>query len=115
MIGSQDDPDALAKAVALLGGEIDLVVDDASHLPGPTAESLKFVWPHLVADGLYFVEDIHVAHQARWLAKTPGDDLVTTRSSFAASLHPAKGESPELVGLMSIEFRWRLCVLRKRT
>ncbi len=36
---------------------IDLVVDDGSHLAGPTARSFECLFPHLVDGGLYSIED----------------------------------------------------------
>jgi predicted O-methyltransferase YrrM len=36
---------------------IDLVIDDASHLPGPTRASFDVLFPRLCEDGLYVIED----------------------------------------------------------
>jgi predicted O-methyltransferase YrrM len=38
-------------------GEIDLVVDDASHILGPTRTSFEVLFPRLRPGGLYIVED----------------------------------------------------------
>ncbi len=43
-------------------GEIDLVIDDCSHLYGPTKASLNFLLPRLRPLGLYVIEDWGWAH-----------------------------------------------------
>ncbi|HEY6332826.1 MAG TPA: glycoside hydrolase family 99-like domain-containing protein [Blastocatellia bacterium] len=40
-----------------LGGELDLVVDDGSHLAAPTRASFEALFPLLPAGGLYIIED----------------------------------------------------------
>jgi hypothetical protein len=43
-------------------GEIDLVIDDCSHLYGPTKASLNFLLPRVRPLGLYIIEDWGWAH-----------------------------------------------------
>ena len=43
-------------------GEIDLVIDDCSHLYGPTKASLNFLLPRVRPLGLYVIEDWGWAH-----------------------------------------------------
>ena len=43
-------------------GEIDLVIDDCSHLYGPSKASLNFLLPRLRPLGLYVIEDWGWAH-----------------------------------------------------
>src|SRR5262249_33219395 len=38
-------------------GPLDLVIDDASHLYGPTRASFEVLFPMLVPGGLYIIED----------------------------------------------------------
>src|SRR5205085_4846802 len=40
-----------------LGGELDLVIDDGSHLPGPTLASFETLFPLLALGGRYVIED----------------------------------------------------------
>jgi hypothetical protein len=43
-------------------GPFDLIVDDASHDPRKTADSLRLLWPRLNPGGLYTVEDLEVGY-----------------------------------------------------
>jgi cephalosporin hydroxylase len=110
VIGSQDDPDTISRAVELLGGEVDVVIDDASHMPGPTLASLQLLWPHLSAGGYYFVEDVHVAYERKWQEWLAGRNVVADLADHVADMHTPDG----LPGLASVAFYWRLCLLRKR-
>jgi hypothetical protein len=51
-----------AIADAAFGDGLDLVIDDASHLYGPTRASFETVFPRLRPGGLYIVEDWAWAH-----------------------------------------------------
>lgn len=55
--GSQDDPAALDQAIEFLGGKIDLVIDDASHLGAETRSSFEYLFPRLAPGGTYVIED----------------------------------------------------------
>ncbi|GAC1040836.1 class I SAM-dependent methyltransferase [Rhizobium sp. No.120] len=55
---SQDDAKRLAEIVERdFGGQLDLVVDDASHFYDQTKESFKVAFPRLRPEGLYIIED----------------------------------------------------------
>lgn len=55
---SQGDVAALERIVAAdFGGEIDLVVDDASHFYELTKQSFAVLFPKLRAGGIYIIED----------------------------------------------------------
>jgi hypothetical protein len=54
----QADPAALHGIVERdLGGELDLVIDDGSHLYAPTRTTFEALFPRLPAGGLYIIED----------------------------------------------------------
>ena len=60
---SQSDRDALRGIVARdLGGELDLVVDDASHMYGHSRASFEVLFPLLSPHGVYIIEDWAWAH-----------------------------------------------------
>jgi SAM-dependent methyltransferase len=67
-------------------GPLDLVIDDASHLYGPTKTSFETLFPVLKPGGLYIIEDWPWGYQDRFLAPD----------------HPWAGEEPltKLVGLL---------------
>jgi len=53
----QGDEHALQSIVAACAGPVDVVIDDASHLYGPTRRSFEILFPLLRAGGVYFIED----------------------------------------------------------
>jgi predicted O-methyltransferase YrrM len=63
------------------GGEIDLVIDDASHLYEPTKASFDELFPRLRPGGLYVIEDWQWSYTdyeppAAWANKAPVSRLV---------------------------------------
>jgi predicted O-methyltransferase YrrM len=75
---SQSDGPALSEIVEEeLSGELDLVIDDASHQYELTKSSFEVLWPLLSPGGLYVIEDwswAHVAEQqgeGAWLSDEP--------------------------------------------
>ena len=68
---------ALAKVHA--GGELDLVVDDGSHLLGPTKASFEALFPFVRPGGWYIVEDWaweHMPEFDRWERQRSPEDLL---------------------------------------
>ena len=60
--GSQDDPEILRKAANLVGGQFDIIIDDASHIGYLTTRSLHYLFPlYLVPGGWYIIEDFGTA------------------------------------------------------
>lgn len=60
--GSQTDVAALEHCVHILGGSIDVVIDDGSHRGRDQIESFEYLWPRLNYGGVYFVEDLHTSY-----------------------------------------------------
>ncbi len=50
---------------------LDLVIDDASHLYGPTKTSFETLFPLLRPGGLYIIEDWAWGHWKEFLAPEP--------------------------------------------
>jgi hypothetical protein len=60
--GSQSDPAALDRCVAVAGSQFDVIVDDASHIGHLTAASFAHLFPNaLKPGGFYVIEDICTA------------------------------------------------------
>ncbi len=60
--GSQDDPAALDRCMAVAGGPFDIIVDDASHIGRLSAASFAYLFPRaLKPRGFYVIEDICTA------------------------------------------------------
>lgn len=60
-IGSQTDDVFLKSVVREMGG-VDIVLDDGSHLMEHIPATLKYLFPHLNANGIYVIEDLHTAY-----------------------------------------------------
>ena len=60
-IGSQADPEFLARVIGEMGG-VDIVVDDASHVASHQRISFQTLFPVLSPDGIYIVEDLHTSY-----------------------------------------------------
>lgn len=66
---SQSDRDAIDRIVREeLAGELDFVVDDASHAYEHTRASFEFLFPLLRAGGIYIIEDWGWAHAPQYQA-----------------------------------------------
>ena len=72
-IGSQADPDFLAKVVAEIG-QPSIIIDDGSHIASHQLASFVSLWPTLAHGGLYVIEDMQTAYWSQWEGgyKRPG-------------------------------------------
>lgn len=83
-------------------GPLDLVIDDASHLYGPTLASFEALFPLLTPGGLYIIEDWawghwpeFVAPDHPWAGETPPTQLVV-------KLIEAAGTSTQLIANVTV-------------
>jgi hypothetical protein len=58
VIGDQSDPAILAAALAQLGGGVDIVIDDGSHIGRHQIPSFEYLYPRISEDGIYACEDL---------------------------------------------------------
>jgi hypothetical protein len=61
-IGSQDDPEFLRRIVSEMGGALDIVLDDGSHIGRHQIKSFDVLFPFLRDNGLYIIEDMHTSY-----------------------------------------------------
>jgi hypothetical protein len=59
--GSQADPAALRQVAH--GEELDIVIDDGSHVVDHMVASLQMLWPRLAPGGYYVIEDTGCTHR----------------------------------------------------
>lgn len=59
--GSQDSQKTLSKAVSLLDGNLNLVIDDGSHINKLTISSYEYLFPLMNPGGIYIIEDSNAA------------------------------------------------------
>ncbi|GAA6614731.1 hypothetical protein [Scytonema sp. NUACC26] len=59
--GSQDD-ELFLKEVIAETGELDIIIDDGSHINKHAIESFKTLFPALKKNGIYIVEDTHTSY-----------------------------------------------------
>ena len=60
-IGDQADSAFLDRVLAEFGTP-DIVIDDASHIAGPTVAAFRALYPRVDRNGIYVVEDLHTAY-----------------------------------------------------
>lgn len=85
------------------GRSVDLVIDDASHLLGPTRSSFDALFPLLRSGGIYLIEDWAWAHGIldAWPWETP-------LSALLFELVLANAYRPEAVARVDIDRDWAL-------
>jgi len=62
IIGDQSDPVILNAAIERLGGGVDIVIDDGSHVGHHQIASFEFFYPRLSEHGVYLCEDLHCSY-----------------------------------------------------
>lgn len=94
--GSQDDPKFLKETVQAIGN-IDLIIDDGSHLNEHVIKSFKFLFPLLNQGGVYAIEDTQTAYWSSLGGGHPSDHNLQTSMNYLKSL---------VDGLNYKEFKW---------
>jgi hypothetical protein len=61
-IGSQDDEAFMRSVVSEMGGEVDIVLDDGSHITNHVNRSFDILFPLVADGGVYMVEDLHTSY-----------------------------------------------------
>jgi predicted O-methyltransferase YrrM len=69
------------------GRPLDLVIDDASHILGPTRASFETLFPHLRPGGIYVIEDWETQHQAEQMIRNEIDSNPAARARLADQLN----------------------------
>jgi hypothetical protein len=64
-VGSQSDPEFLARLIDRYGG-FDIIIDDGSHWYRDQRVSMEVLWPALSDGGVYLVEDVHTSYLATY-------------------------------------------------
>ena len=83
IIGDQSDPAVLASAIERLGGGVDVVIDDGSHVGRHQIASFEFLYPRLSERGVYVCEDLHSCY---WDSHEGGYQRPGTFIEFAKQL-----------------------------
>lgn len=99
----QSDSKALREIVRReFTGPLDLVIDDASHLYGPTKSSFECLFPLLRPGGLYFIEDWAWEHWKDFSA--PDHPMINEESltKLVVELLEATGTSTSLIASLTI-------------
>lgn len=115
LTASQDDP-GLPLVVESRWGRFHLIVDDASHLAGPTSITLSNLWPLVLPGGFYVIEDwnyLEASGMAQnlwqklfgWMLAYPSVDLREK---------PPPPFSGMLGGITSVTVRDGMIIIRKR-
>ena len=99
---SQDDPVALQAILADGLLPLDMVIDDASHMPGPSLRSFELLFPKLAPGGFYVLEDWSWALQPEF---QPADHAWSTLPALHPIVHSLldlHGSRPELISMLYV-------------
>ncbi|MBU2469185.1 MAG: glycosyltransferase [Proteobacteria bacterium] len=134
VVGDANSDSAQAQ-IAALSRELDLIIDDGSHLSRDIVNSFARYFPLLADGGLFVVEDLHcsywrefegglyhpyssitffkrladvIGHEHWGVDKAPGDILRGFNSEYGFRMH-----EDDLNRIHSIEFINSMCVIRK--
>lgn len=116
MEGDAASADDLRAAVDELGGALDIVIDDGSHLIAQQRTAFNYLRQYLKPGGLYIVEDLHTHF---WERANPGDAFQWLTDLAAdivgRGVERSARQPGELNGdLYSLTFYQSLAVFRKR-
>ncbi len=85
-----------------LGGEIDLVIDDGSHLEAPTRASFEALFPLLPPGGLYIVEDWAWEHWPEFQSAAHAWAGEAGLTALVSDLLAATGSAPALIRRLAV-------------
>lgn len=57
--GDQTDPECLRKVIKYFNADIDIIIDDGSHVAKHQQITMNFLFPFLAQDGYYVIEDLN--------------------------------------------------------
>lgn len=72
--GDQSDTADLDRALDVLGGPPDIVIDDGSHLAGHAVASFDHLFPRMPTGSLYAIEDLHTSYWSDYGGGVPAPD-----------------------------------------
>jgi hypothetical protein len=82
---SQDDPEAL-KDVAKTIGNIDIIIDDGSHINSHVIKTFETLFPLLNQNGIYVIEDTLTSYNQGYGGSSENLNLNTTMMGFFKNL-----------------------------
>jgi hypothetical protein len=118
-IGSQDDREFLRGVVKEMG-QLDIVLDDGSHIASHQRASFEALFPLLSEGGLYIIEDLHTSYYPHmgggWKRKGSGIEFLKDRVDEMHRHYIEAGQniSDLLPPIESIQFYDSIAVIRKR-
>lgn len=115
LTASQDDP-GLPLVVESKWGRFHLIVDDASHLAGPTSVTLSNLWPLVIPGGFYVIEDWNYL-EASGMAQNLWQKLFGWMLAYPSVDLREKPQPPfsgMLEGIASVTIRDGMVIIRKQ-
>lgn len=98
----QADASALRRLATEHGGDLDLVVDDCSHLMKPTIASFEALFPLVRPGGIYVVEDWAWAHQPEFQSPDHPWGLNAALAPILQLLGGVLGSRPDVISRMHV-------------
>jgi demethylmacrocin O-methyltransferase len=86
--GSQIDKSFLSRVIAEMG-EIDIIIDDGSHINEHVIESFKYLFPKLKDGGIYIIEDTQTSYWEEYGGDSKNFQNSLTIMNFFKSLTDA--------------------------
>ena len=72
----QSDSNKLLKTMDLIGNDVDVIIDDGSHVVSHQQTTLAQLFPYVKRGGMFWVEDLHTSDRKVWQGKTLyGNDM----------------------------------------
>lgn len=96
-IGDQADPVFLQSILAEFGRP-HLILDDGSHMMSDLKASFEYLYPHVMPDGVYVVEDLHTAYWSEYGGglRKPGTFIEVCKGLIdELNAEHTRGELPE--------------------
>lgn len=115
LIGDATQPNFIHDLTQITG-ELDVVVDDASHFSGQQKDTLRLLWPHLKKSGLFIIEDTHCSYHHPWTEPTE-ESFVTYMLEWIHRLNEHGAGMcgvPTETDINQITFRKSVVVIEKR-
>ena len=84
--GSQVDEKVLHEVVKSAGGELDIIIDDGSHMNEHVITTFSLLFPKLKEGGMYIVEDTQTSYWTRYGGASRGDQNAMTMMNFFKQL-----------------------------
>lgn len=101
--GSQSDKKFLKKVIEK-EGPFDIIIDDGSHVIPDQFVSFVTLFPNVINNGLYIIEDLHTSYWKKYGAIPFKFSMIEYLKVFIDSIHHRRHDNKAFYGFSNIEF-----------